>query len=242
MDRPVIALLLDYQQQGTFSSRPHYALRTAYFDAIWKAGGLPVAVPYIDGSVTGLFKLCDGLLTPGGNYPFPSTWYGERADISPPHPRFQFECEITKAAFKADVPVLGICAGMQVMAGIHGATFYPDLHRETDTAIDHLNQRPAEETAHGISIDTTSQLHRILGTDKIHVNSAHKEAIKYVPDTITVSARATDGVIEAIEIPGSRFAIGVQWHPEFFINPDDTDFLIFKAFVQTAQAKRHPHE
>jgi len=242
MDRPVIAVLLDYQQQGTFSSRPHYALRTAYFDAIWNAGGLPVAVPYIDGAFPDIMELCHGLLTPGGNYPFPQEWYGEADDMSPPHPRFQFECKITQTALHADIPVLGICAGMQVMAGIHGATFYPDLHREIDTAIDHLNERPAEQTAHSIAIAPASRLHRILGRNEIPVNTAHKEAIKQIPDDIIVSARAGDGVIEAIEIPEAGFALGVQWHPEFFIKDGDADFLIFKAFVEAAQAKAGNHE
>jgi len=237
MPRPIIALLLDYEEQGSFSGRPHYALRTAYFDAIWRAGGLPVAVPYIAEALPEFLQMCDGVLTPGGNYPFPARWYGQTDTSQQQHPRFKFETDITKNALQNNLPILGICAGMQVLAGIHGATFHKNLHHVIKTEIDHLNQCPAEQRAHSIDISENTQLRRIIGKNKIDVNTAHNEAIDAVPTGVTVSARAPDGVIEAIEIPSARFAIGVQWHPEFFMDEDSPDFLIVKSFVETAAKK-----
>jgi len=237
MPRPVIATLLDYEEQGSFSRRPHYALRTAYFDAIWRAGGLPVGVPYITDALPEFLQSCDGVLTPGGNYSFPDDWYGQPDTTQKQHPRFEFECNLTKRALKNDLPMLGICAGMQVLAGVHGATFHKNLHHVIQTNIDHLNQRPAEQRAHGIDIFENTQLHKIIGTNKIDVNTAHNEAIDNVPADVVVSARAPDGVIEAIEIPVARFAIGVQWHPEFFMNDDSPDFMILKAFIQASADK-----
>lgn len=236
--RPVIGLLLDYQTEGSFSARPHYALRCGYFDVIWKAGGMPVAIPYIKDSAEDYLDHCDGLILPGGFYPFPAALYGETApDGETVHPRYRFEADLIRRALDADMPMLGICAGMQVMAVAAGATLYRDVREELPTDIDHLNERPAEETAHGVSIEPDTQLRQILGVDRMDVNTAHKEALKSEPDGLVISARATDGVIEGMELPDRYFAIGVQWHPEFFGTDGDPNFNLFTALLDAAGSK-----
>ena len=79
-ERPTIGVLMDYEAAGSFSKRPHYALRTAYFDAVWRAGGTPVALPYMSGAIPEFLTRCDGVITPGGSYPFPPAWYGKTTD------------------------------------------------------------------------------------------------------------------------------------------------------------------
>lgn len=228
--------MLDYEPSGSFSKRPYHAVRTAYFDAVHGAGGLPVAIPYVNGAIGDYVNLCDGLITPGGEYRFPEDWYGgpppSEADIPP---RARFEIGLTRAALDGDKPILGICAGMQVMAGVLGGTFFEDVRTEIDTAIDHLNEKPAEEIAHQVAVTAGSLLHRVLGSDEIGVNTAHKEALKEVPDGVVVNAVAPDGVVEGIEIPGKRFALGVQWHPEFFLDPAGPHFALFRALVDAAR-------
>lgn len=224
MTRPVIGVVLDHEPNpnmdttvsGVFSRRPFYALRTHYFEALWQAGALPVALPYEHEAIPHFLTLCQGIVTPGGRYPFPDSWYGKGAKADVPDPRFGFEVALTKACLDQDKPILGICCGMQVMGGIFGAKIHEDVMAATGTTIDHLNEKPAEEDAHAISIIEGSKLHQITGVTEMMVNTAHREALYDIPETVAVSATAPDGVVEAIEIPGHRFALGVQWHPEFY--------------------------
>ncbi|MBO6519075.1 MAG: gamma-glutamyl-gamma-aminobutyrate hydrolase family protein [Rhodospirillales bacterium] len=232
--RPLIGVLLDYEASGSFSKRPHYALRTAYFDAVWKAGGLPVGIPYIEEARDAYLEALGGLIVPGGFYPFPAEVYGRPANGDAVHPRFAFERTLMTDALSRDLPTLGICAGMQVMAVARGATIYGDIANEIDCAVDHLNEKPAEQHAHTVTVDTGTRLHNITGLSEIAVNTAHNEALKDIPAGIVVSARAPDGIVEAIELPDRRFAIGVQWHPEFFLDDGDPNFRLFEHLIDAA--------
>lgn len=235
LERPVIGILMDYEAEGSFSSRPHYALRTGYFDAVWNAGGTPIAVPYIDEAVDAFLDLCGGFLFPGGTYPFPARLYGEIDDGTENlHPRFAFEEQLMRRVVDQDRPVLGVCAGMQVLAGLYGGTFYRNVHSVIKTSIDHLNERPAEQTAHGITIKSGSRLHDILGGTEFQVNTAHKEALSNQPKGLVVNAHAEDGVVEGVEVDGKRFCLGVQWHPEFFATDPDPNFNLFKSLITAA--------
>jgi len=233
--RPTIGILMDYEPSGSFSLRPYYAIRTAYFDAVWKAGGLPIALPYLAEALDEMVVSCDGVVTPGGRYPFPNTWYGEAVkDGQAVEPRFAFETELTQSLFDTDTPILGICAGMQVMAGLKGGIFYRDVRQDLPTDIDHLDEKPAEEKAHSVAIEPGSLLQKITGRTEMAVNTAHREALRNEPEGFTVNARSPDGVVEGIELSGLRFALGVQWHPEFFAAPGEPDFEIFRALVVAA--------
>lgn len=232
--RPIIGILLDYEASGSFSKRPHYALRTAYFDAVWKAGGLPVGIPYIKDARDDYLASLGGLIVPGGFYPFPPEVYGRPANGDAVHPRYAFERALMTDALDRDLPTLGICAGMQVMAVARGATVWADIANELDCTVDHLNEKPAEEHAHTVSINAGTQLFDIAGSSEIAVNTAHNEALRDIPDGITISARAPDGIVEAIELPDRRFAIGVQWHPEFFLEAGNPNFRLFEHLVDAA--------
>lgn len=243
--RPVIGVLMDYEAEGSFSSRPHYALRLAYFDAVQRAGGTPVAIPYLPDATEAFLDLVDGVVLPGGFYPFPAAFYGNAPDPSEDvHPRAAFEMDFTGRILARDIPLLGICAGMQVMAIILGATIHPDVHVTYETALDHLNEKPAEEFAHPVAIVPGTLLHRITGLENMQVNTAHREGINIDPngdgiDGLVINARAPDGVIEGLEIISNRFALGVQWHPEFFLEPGSPHFALFEALVAQAAEMQH---
>ena len=243
LHRPVIAVLLDYENEGSFSSRPHHALRLGYFDAIEVAGGTPIAVPYLPASMAGFLDIADGIVLPGGFYPSPNSYYGETPDDGavpvPTHPRVAFEVAFAREILNRDIPVLGICAGMQVLAVMSGATMYRDVHAVYDTTIDHLNEQPAEDYAHTVSIVPDTLLHRVTGLNEMQVNTAHREGIVDTPDSpqLVINARAPDGVVEGIELPRQRFALGVQWHPEFFPEPGTPHLALFKALVDAAGGK-----
>ena len=240
-ERPIIGILLDHEQSGTFSARPHYALRTGYFDAVWQAGGFPIGIPYLTAAMNEYLNHIDALITPGGRFQFPESWYdGETRSQTPiisseEMPRLAFETALIHHVLDQDMPLLGICCGMQILAGYKGATFYRDVGKETETTIDHLNERPADQTAHDIKITPDSLLHRITGKEEMAVNTAHGEAIRTLPDGINITAVAPDGVIEAIELPEYRFALGVQWHPEFFLTKGDANRAIIEAFIEAAK-------
>ncbi len=238
-ERPQIGLLLDYETNGSFSARPHYALRTVYFDAIWRAGGLPVAIPYIDDAISSYVSSCDGFVFPGGFYPFPARLYNQDAVPGEHlHPRYAFEIQLMDQILDKDRPVLGICAGLQAIAAVSGATLFNKINEETDSDFDHLNAQPAEQTAHGIIVSTGTLLHRVLQVDTLQVNTAHNESIKTVPEGMVVSAVADDGIIEGIELPGQTFCLGVQWHPEFFATPGDPNFRLFEQLVLASNEQR----
>jgi len=237
-ERPKIGMLLDYESDGSFSRRPHYALRTGYFDAIWQAGGLPMGVPYVADAIDDYLSSCSGFVFPGGFYAFPAAIYGQPDDPNEAiHPRYAFEKDLMKRVMKRDIPVLGICAGMQVIASERGGTMYRSIKSEVDTDFDHLNAQPAEQTAHGVTISRDTLLHRITGVETLQVNTAHNEALKTVPDGLRVNAVADDGIIEGVEVPELRFCLGVQWHPEFFATPGDANFNLFTALVSAADGK-----
>jgi len=234
-----IGLLMDYEAEGSFSSRPHYALRTGYFDAIWRAGGLPVAIPYIEDAIASYLRTCAGFVLPGGFYTFPEKYYGcPPAEDEKRHPRHVFESRLMEEILNTQTPVLGICAGMQVIASARGATLYRSIKDDIDTEIDHLNAQPAEHTAHGVELTPGTLLHRIMQADVLQVNTAHNESVKTVPDDVVVNAIADDGIIEGIEISDQRFCLGVQWHPEFFATPGDPNFRLFEALVSASSGQQ----
>ena len=185
-------------------------------------------------------SLCNGLILPGGTYPFPEKLY--ELDTIPNKKnnlRYQFEAEFTRCALNSELPILGICAGMQIIAAAKGATFYSDVRVELPTDIDTLNACPAELPAHDVDVIPGTLLRRVLNVDRLKVNTAHKEAIRDNYSNITISARAPDGVIEGIEIPHHRFCIGVQWHPEFFARKGDPNFNLFTALITAAKSEKN---
>ena len=235
--RPVIAITLDYQVRGSFSDFPHYALRHHYCDRIYEAGGLPVPVPYIEQGVADYLQQVDGVVMPGGDFGLDPGWYGAGEEPAfAPSPRLQFECHFMREALNQGKPVLGICAGMQILAGMHGCglAVLKKNREETGRALHAQGQR-REEYVHRVHIEQGSHLAAIMGGEDLLVNSAHREAVVKLAAGVRVAATSEDGVIEAIEIPAYDFALGVQWHPEFFAGDDQRHFRLFTAVVQQAQ-------
>jgi putative glutamine amidotransferase len=155
--------------------------------------------------------------------------------------RDDYEIALARAAVRADVPLLAICRGLQVLNVALGGSLVQDIPSQVPDALDHARRAPAlprDERAHPVAIEPGSQLARILGTSldaggHCLVNSRHHQAMARVATGLVVSAVAPDGVVEAAERPASRFCLGVQWHPENFWRSGEFRPL-FTRFVRAA--------
>ena len=234
-NKPLIGLTFDSEEPGGYSNQPWYALRQNYFSAVAGAGGLPVALPHEPGDVDAYLDRLDGLLVTGGAFDVDPALFGDdqrHETVVIKARRTAFELAACRAACDADMPVLGICGGQQLMNVAFGGTLIQHIPEAVADALAHEQPNPRTEAGHSVAITQGSQLHRIVGADEMAVNSAHHQAVAAIAGGLVVDAVAPDGVIEGIEAPGQRFCIGVQWHPEYAISEGDS--RIFDAFVAAA--------
>lgn len=190
-----------------------------YIEAVTSGGGIPLPLAYNgdEESLQGILRVISGLVLSGGPDVDPM-FFGEDpipagGEICPE--RDIFEINLTKLALASNIPVLGICRGMQVLNIAAGGDIYQDLDRRPcNRQIKHFQQAPRWYPTHKIVIDSKTLLASVLGSGEVRVNSYHHQAIRNVAPGFKVSARSADGVIEAVEMPASRFTLGVQCHPE----------------------------
>jgi putative glutamine amidotransferase len=233
MTKPIIGITLDYQKEGSFSKRPHYAIREGYFSAVIAAGGLPIGIPHEENLIDEYLSKVNALVIPGGDFGLDPDWYieGEKPAFEA-SPRLKFDVEIITKALEKNIPLLGICAGMQILACMHGCKMSSKIQNYSSMNRNHLNEVPAENYAHAIFVDKGTTLHKIVG-DKMMANSRHTEGVVKLSDKVQLAGKSDDGIIEAIEIPNKKFALGVQWHPEFFA--DDANADIIRALINEAK-------
>ncbi len=237
LNKPLIGITADTEAAGGYSKFPWYALRHNYASAVAKAGGVPLILPHETDLADELLSSVDALVVTGGNFDVDPSLYGDDGThdtVTLKEDRTQFEIAVTRAALERDMPVLGICGGQQLLAVVLGGTLIQHIPDEVAGALEHEQSNPRDEAGHKVAIEPGTQLHDIVGTQEMNVNSAHHQAVKEISGSMVVNARSRDGVIEGIEAPRQRFCIGVQWHPEFEI--DAGDIRIFAAFVDAARA------
>ena len=224
------------------SQAGEYCLNGAYIDAVQAAGGIPILLPPTQLDPASIFDAIDGLIFSGGGDIHPEHYggYVDRTVYSVNAERDNFELSLAKLALRADIPVLGICRGMQVLNVASGGNLVihvPDAYGEE---VNHGVGIPPRAIEHIIKIEPDSRLAKIMGTTATTVVSWHHQAVQNVIPGWQIVARAPDGLIEAIEYKYHPWMVAVQWHPE-----QSAKSLphcgIFRAFVEAAASKSMNH-
>ena len=237
--RPLILISADCDTESSNSIK----LQADYVQAVYLAGGFPlVAAPCTEmgGEPEIAAQMCSrarGIVLTGGPDILPHL-FGEE-----PHPKLgsvnpvrdQFELALARAAIQADLPTLAICRGMQVLNVAAGGGLIQDIESCVPRAHAHRVAAPRWLPTHSVSIVQGSILRRVFGRDSIMVNSFHHQAVHPAAPGFEVAARAGDGIVEAIEKVGSRFMVGVQWHPEALAGRYPEALDLFREFVIAAQ-------
>ena len=222
--KPLIGITPQYEIE-----RGRAWIRSSYTGAIIRAGGIPVILDQYPTKETAeaLLPRLDGVLFTGGVDINPKLYgeeidpkCGEIADV-----RDAFEQRLMEVVEQYDIPVFGICRGIQSMNVLSGGS----LHQHRDNH---------QDVRHDVEIKAGTRLHAILGKTSINANSYHHQCVKVPAPGMTVTAYAPDGIVEAIERPGDRFFVGVQWHPELLSADEADHHALFLAFVEAARAYR----
>jgi putative glutamine amidotransferase len=207
----------------------------SYTRAVERAGGTPVVLPPVPASsIPSLIARLDGLLVAGGRDVDPSLYDEaphDQTDV-PDHRRDRFELLIIRAAIDADLPFLAICRGLQVLNVARGGTLIQHLPDRLGN--ESHRPDPVKMTTHDVRIDAGSKLAGVLGESAL-APAMHHQGINRLGTGLTAVAWTQDQVIEAVEVTGHRFGIGVQWHPE-----EGDDARIFEALVNAAKTAPGP--
>ena len=231
--KPVIGISPNYSYHTK-----EYSLHEDYVLAIEKAGGTPVALfPHQE-----LPDFLDGLLLTGGGDIDPLL-FGEEplhqsGEINPL--RDAYEMRICQEALEKDLPMLGICRGMQVMNIVTGGKIYQDIGVQAGTTLKHIQQAPRSYGTHSIFVEDHTLLTNLWENKRTIVNTLHHQSCSKLGEGFVASARSADGLIEAIEHENCSFAVGVQLHPEAMKTEEMG--LLFTAFLKAAAEHRQKQE
>lgn len=207
-----------------------------YQASVEKAGG-EVHALYPDSLAPDVLDHLDGLLLTGGG----DVDASEFNDVNHPsvhhvnRPRDQMELSLTREALRRELPVFGICRGMQVMNIALGGNLIQHIPDEIRDFLIHDDRGTSRQNlVHEVTVLEGTLLHQILGTDRTGVNSFHHQAVKDLGKGLIPTAWAPDGVVEGIELTDTSYFLGVQWHPEEFAHHGATFHSLFEAFVEAA--------
>ncbi|MBO7418579.1 MAG: gamma-glutamyl-gamma-aminobutyrate hydrolase family protein [Bacteroidaceae bacterium] len=238
--KPLIGISTGYSASENTAS-----VRYTYVDAVVNAGGIPVLIPLAKDSLAAaeVISRVDGLILSGGEdvYPF---FYGEEAASAlggVNYDRDRSDMWLLQTAVKLNKPVLGICRGEQLTNVTFGGTLYQDIPSQFPNrpVLQHGQRSSGTLPIHHVNVVKDSRLYEIMQQEQLAVNSFHHQAIKDVAPGFKVVATAPDGVIEAIEGFPQYNILAIQWHPEYFAQQGDAQWIkLFEDLVIRAGGSR----
>lgn len=224
--KPIIGITQDMEYKKDGAGFRAY-LHKSYADSVYRMGGMPLMLPIIADAASEYADRIDGLLLSGGDDIHPRHYGEELAEgvsLSPDE-RTTFEFALLKETLARKKPVLGICLGVQTINVYFGGSLHQDIpgHKGKD-----------DDLYHEVTLAEGGRLRQILGVGRLRVNSYHHQALKGIGKGLIASASSEDGIVEAVELPGEQFVVGVQWHPERMVEDPFAEKL-FKAFIEASK-------
>lgn len=222
---------------------PMVASPRSYTEALIKAGAIPVLIPlnlpaaYFEQVLDSV----DGMIFTGGGDLAVSHFNGQPhekvGNVDPE--RDQMELALVKRVIEAKMPFLGICRGVQTLNVALGGTLYTHIPDQLEGAVEHtfFPGYPWDHIAHDVEIVPESALAKIVSGTQLAVNSLHHQGVARVGEGLEVTAKAPDGLVEALELAGYPFGLAVQWHPEWMPESEQSQ-AIFGAFIEAARENR----
>ena len=213
--------------------------RPLYEDAVARAGGQTVLITPTDDDarLVATLERVDAVLLTGGDDVDPAVYGGGPSDAgATERQRDEFEIRLIRAALERDLPILGICRGIQILNVAHGGSLR-NL-RSDETLADHHGIGLNSFTAHSVVVQPGTRLAEVLGPGTRRVNSFHGQAVDRVGEGLTVCAVADDGIVEGLERSDRTFILGIQWHPEITSLTDAQALALFETLVGHAKAHR----
>lgn len=237
--KPVIGILTcGYLEKRQF-------VTDAYIRAVRISGGIPLLIPALppETDIAPYLLICDGFLFPGGNDITPLLQDEAPINgIGSTNLMFDvFQIRFAEEALVCGKPVFGICRGMQVLNVARGGSVYQDISLQPGSPMLHMQTSESRsDVSHKVIVKADTLLHSVTG-DMLYTNSYHHQSIQKLGKNMTISAHTSDGTVEAIEMTGHPFALGVQWHPEAMFFSSVRMRSLFSLFIK-ACTKNKKHE
>lgn len=236
--KPLIGLTT-YGRNDFDEDTPRFCTPAAYCDAVARAGGVPVLIPPCQPDFATLASRFDGFVLIGGGDVDPSHYGGRSHETiyMTDAERDGWELGFARKLAQSDLPALCICRGCQVLNVALGGTLVEHLPDEVGDELAHRDP-PRKPTEHAVTIEPDSKLAGLIGGTVCNTISWHHQAVRDVAKPLKVVARASDGTIEAVELPDHPFMVAVQWHPELAAERDPIQQGLFDRLVEAARSRR----
>ncbi len=229
MKKPIIGVtpLFDTKKESIW-------MLPGYTEVLSECGACPVILPFDRYSIDDMLDICDGFLFTGGHDVNPSLYFEDKLDVC--GEIYNEEDELEKALFEKiyrnDIPLFGICRGIQLINVLLGGRLYQDIGAQIKSDINHTMKPPYDRQSHNVKIYRDTPLYKVMKTEEAGVNSYHHQGIKVLSDKLMPMAEAEDGIIEAVYCPDKKYIQAVQWHPELSWRKDRTQLDIMRDFVE----------